>query len=101
MTAHATCHAAPTGSKLAGGIMAVDESDWDQEFCEFLDYVTERRISRDGRFLRVDFKTGFQADLIPQESLADGTEICKDGRLKSGWGFVSLSIEKLWQDYRG
>lgn len=40
--------------------------DWkpDQAFHDFCEYVTQRRMSKEGRFYRVHFKTGATVDLV-------------------------------------
>ncbi len=71
----------------------------DTEFLEFLDYVTKRRMSKEGRFLRVRFKTGAEVDLVPKGSLASGHELIQNSRRKAGWRFVSPGIDRLWRAF--
>lgn len=71
----------------------------DDDFHSFVKHVAERRMSREGRFLRVHFKTGRVADLVPDGRLATGVELVKDSRRKSGWQFVSPDLDLLWREY--
>lgn len=78
------------------------DSDWkpDKTFRDFCEYVTRRRMSKDGRFYRVHFKTGAKVDLVPPGSLASGRElVAADGRRKAGWRFVSPRVDQLWREY--
>jgi len=70
-----------------------------KEFYAFLRHVTERRMSKEGRFLRIHFKTGLRRDLVPEGSIASGRglEVDEDGQV--GWGIVGPSIEKLRQEF--
>jgi hypothetical protein len=70
-----------------------------ERFYRFLEYLTQRRMSKEGRFLRVHFKTGARVDLVPGGSLASGMELVKDGRRKDGWRFVSPDIDRLWREF--
>ncbi len=82
----------------------IDSSpDWkpDTEFYAFLENVTERRMSREGRFLRIHFTTGAVVDVVPEGSLASGLELVKDGRYNVGWRFVSPGIDRLWKEFEG
>ena len=71
----------------------------DKRFHEFLRYVTERRMSKDGRFLRIHFKTGATRDVVPAGSIADGhgLEVDEDGRV--GWRVVRPNIDELRRQY--
>lgn len=70
-------------------------------FHAFLDYVTMRRMSKAGRFLRVHFKTGQTVGVVPQGSLASGLElVTKDRRCMDGWRFVSPDIDRLWREFK-
>ncbi len=69
-------------------------------FHAFLEHVVSRRMSKEGRFLRVYFKSGATVDIVPAGSLAGGSELIKKGTRKRGWRFVSPDINKLWQDFQ-
>ena len=66
----------------------------------FLEYITERRMSREGRFFRVRFKTGAQIDAVPEGSLASGSKLVKVSGRKAGLHFISPSIDRLWREYQ-
>ena len=70
-----------------------------KEFCAFLRHVMERRMAKEGRFLRIHFKTGARRDLAPEDSIASGRglEVDEDGQV--GWGIVRPDIEKLRQEF--
>ena len=70
-----------------------------RDFYAFLEYVTERRMSKSGRFFRIHFKTGAKVDVVPEGSLASGMELVKEGRRKAGWRFVSPDIDRLWREF--
>jgi len=59
-----------------------------KRFAEFADEMIRRRMSKEGRFVRVHYKTGSFMDLVPEGSLASGKDI-------NGL-FVDPKIGKLW-----
>jgi hypothetical protein len=67
----------------------------------FLDYVTKRRMSKEGRFYRIHYRTGATVDVVPPGSLATGLELVRDDRRKAGSRFIRPSIERLWREYEG
>ena len=70
-------------------------------FYAFLEYVTQRRMSKEGRFCRVHFKMGATIDVVPPGSLASGKELVTlDGHRNAGWRFVSPDVDRLWREYR-
>lgn len=69
----------------------------DKRFCAFLEYVTERRMSKDGWFVRLHYKTGAKADLVPAGSIASGMELCRGKG--GGWRFVRPDIHRLWCEF--
>ncbi|MCC6127283.1 MAG: recombinase family protein [Pirellulales bacterium] len=65
----------------------------------FLEYVTERRMSKKGRFYRVHFKTGKIIDVVPPGSIASGKKlICTFPKTK--WNDIMPDVEKLLQEFR-
>ena len=70
------------------------------EFMEFVQFVAERRKTKAGRFIRVHFRSNSFVDLVPNGSLADGMEMCKDNRKRVGWRFVKPNLNRLWRDFR-
>jgi hypothetical protein len=69
----------------------------DRVFRAFLTDLTERRMSKEGRFLRVHFKTGLSVDLVPQGSLATGWRLAEGG----DWEAVShLNFRDDWERLR-
>ncbi len=65
----------------------------------FLEYVTKRRMSKEGRFYRIHYRTGATLDVVPPGSLATGWELVRDDRRKAGWRFVRPDMDRLWRDY--
>jgi|GEM_PF-464221 len=77
--------------------------DWqpDKEFHLFAEFITKKRMSKDGRFLRIHFKTGATVDVVPDGSFASGSELVRaDNRKKTGWRFVSPDVDKLWAEHK-
>jgi len=68
-------------------------------FRDFVKDLTKRRMSKEGRFLRIHFKTGVWIDVVPEGSLASGNELIRVGG-KSNWRFVSPDINRLWNEHR-
>lgn len=68
----------------------------DKQFHAFLRELTARRMSREGRFIRVHFKSGAVVDLVPPGSLASGVAMKAD---KKNWKPLSPDIEKAWQKF--
>jgi hypothetical protein len=63
---------------------------------EFARYVLQRRMTKQGRFVRVHFKTRGKIDLVPPGSLASGFNY--NPRTKTGT-CQTPDIEQLWRDY--
>ena len=66
---------------------------------DFLRYVTERRMSKEGRFLTIHFETGLRCDVVPKGSIASGRglEVDKDGQ--AGWRIIRANIDELRQEF--
>jgi DNA invertase Pin-like site-specific DNA recombinase len=64
-------------------------------FQDFLRHVVRRRMSKEGRFYRIYFKTGLAISVVPAGSLADGATI-SDKR----WMAIQPNIAKLWSAFR-
>jgi DNA invertase Pin-like site-specific DNA recombinase len=93
------------GESLAGwledGILECNPDWWpDEEFRAFQEYITRRRMSREGRFVRVHFKTGAVVDLVPEGSLATGWEMVREQGRADPWRFVRPDVQKLWEEFR-
>lgn len=71
----------------------------DKKFQAFLRYVESRRMSKEGRFLRVQFKTGMTIDVVPEGSLASGVTLRRKERGTHGWKFVSPKTATLWNQF--
>ena len=71
-------------------------SEW---FNDFFHWVTERRMAKGGRFLRIHFKTGTRRDVVPKGSLAFGRqlEVNEDGKV--GWRIIQPDIDRLRQEF--
>jgi DNA invertase Pin-like site-specific DNA recombinase len=72
----------------------------DPEFREFLEYVTQRRMSREGRFLRVHFKTGAIVNLVPEGSLANGYVLEGTEAGRAVWDVVTPGYDELWTEFQ-
>ena len=46
--------------------------EYPEGFSGFLEHVTERRMSKEGRFYRIHHRTGATLDVVPPGSLATG-----------------------------
>jgi hypothetical protein len=71
-----------------------------KEFGEFCEWVTTRRMSKHGRFLRIHFKTPghLRRDLVPGNSIADGRGLeIEDG--KPGWRIIQPDLNKLKRQF--
>jgi hypothetical protein len=82
--------------------MSDSNPDWepDDQYRDFMKFITELRMSKAGRFLRIHFKTGARADVVPEGSFASGKElVCADGRRKRGWRVVRPDLEDLWTKF--
>ncbi len=65
----------------------------------FHDYVTARRMSKDGRFVRVHFTSGARVDLVPAGSIASGRVWQREKRGKFDWLNVGPSIDSLLDSF--
>ena len=72
------------------------QAEW---FNDFLHWVTERRMSKDGRFLRIHFKTGTRRDIVPKGSIASGRKLEADENGKVGWRVIQPDIDSLRQEF--
>lgn len=68
----------------------------DQVFRKFIRDVLKRRMSKEGRFLRITFKSGAVVNLVPDGSLASGMTLRKD---RKRWAFVEPSLNRQWLEY--
>lgn len=66
------------------------------EFADFLNDVTKRRMSREGRFVRVTFKTGAVVNLVPPKSIASGMRLV-DGKR---WEQVVPDLQELYDSFK-
>ncbi|MHB9070949.1 MAG: recombinase family protein [Sedimentisphaerales bacterium] len=70
-------------------------------FRNFVKDLTKRRMSKEGRFLRVYFKTGIWIDLVPDGSLASGMKMYiddEDGKIN--YKFIFPPLDKLWEKFK-
>jgi hypothetical protein len=74
-----------------------------REFYEFSNYITKRRMSKEGRFLRIHFKSGAQVTLVPEGSLASGFELkrCANPKREPDWHWKSPDVDRLWGEFMG
>lgn len=63
----------------------------------FADFVMGRRMSKEGRFIRIHYVSGAVQDLVPPGSLASGLAIVEDGD-GSTYATVGPDIDTLWKE---
>lgn len=68
-------------------------------FSNFIKHVIKRRMSKEGRFLRVFFKMGGWVDLVPKGSIATGSYMYINEDKKKSYNYVQPPIDKLWNEY--
>jgi DNA invertase Pin-like site-specific DNA recombinase len=71
-----------------------------RKFREFLVWVMERRMSKEGRFLRVRFTYGGRVDLAPPGSLANGVSLEKIMPNGAKWEPVRPDEQRLWLEFK-
>jgi DNA invertase Pin-like site-specific DNA recombinase len=71
-----------------------------KERLAFVDYVMKQRMSKNGRFLRVHFRTGAIADVVPPGSLASGAKWVKDSEGNRSWRSIRPDLDQLWREFR-
>lgn len=90
-----------TGDDIVETIEALADEYFPSEantkrFRAFTSFVLGRRMSKEGRFLRIRFATGASFDSVPQGSLASGKALRQD---RGRWEFVHPDLDKLWSIY--
>jgi DNA invertase Pin-like site-specific DNA recombinase len=68
----------------------------------FIAYVNGRLATREGRFIRVYFKTlpELPFDLAPEGSLAEGLQLTRpDLDVVDAWDVIAPTLKRLWHDY--
>ncbi len=70
------------------------------KFRNFVKDLVKRRMSKEGRFLRIHFETGAWFDLVPQSSIASGSQIYINEDNGKSWKFVQPNIDRLWKEYK-
>jgi hypothetical protein len=66
-----------------------------QQFGQFTDDLVKRRMSREGRFVRIHFVGGGRADLVSEGSLASGVK-----PRATGCTFVEPDFGKLFEEFQ-
>jgi hypothetical protein len=69
------------------------------DFGAFVRHVVERRMSKEGRFIRVHFTTGARVDLVPEGSIATGMRLGQGRKGKPDWKFVEPDLQELWDEF--
>jgi DNA invertase Pin-like site-specific DNA recombinase len=71
-----------------------------KRFKQFVEYAVARRMSKDGRFIRVRFKTDGAVDLVPPGSLATGEVLVTEGRAAGQYRFTGgPPVSRLWKEF--
>jgi hypothetical protein len=69
------------------------------EFAKFQEWVTDQRMSRHGRFLRIHFTTGETIDMVPPGSCGSGEKLTTiEG--KQVWQYVDPDLDEMLEKYR-
>jgi DNA invertase Pin-like site-specific DNA recombinase len=75
------------------------------EAAAFTEYVLSRRLSREGRFVRVHFRAGVSVDLVPEGSIATGWSMAE--AIRYGWtgrgtdpDNVRPNLPQLYDDWK-
>ena len=72
----------------------------DKSFSDFVKYLVKRRMSKEGRFLRIHFKTGAWFDVVPKGSIASGSRIYIDEGGKTRYMGIRPKFDRLWEEYK-
>ncbi|MFO0943051.1 MAG: recombinase family protein [Pirellulales bacterium] len=67
-----------------------------KDWYRFTEWLLRRRLSKEGRFVRIVFSTGAVADVAPEQSLASCMRLTIDGN----WRHVSPDIGSLYEEYK-
>lgn len=71
-----------------------------REHNQFIEHVLKRRMSKDGRFLRLYFKGGARMDVVPGNSIASGMALGQIGLRTNGHRFMSPNIHDLTRKFQ-
>ncbi|PNY36863.1 hypothetical protein C2E31_10945 [Rhodopirellula baltica] len=71
------------------------------DFNSFVESIQERRMTREGRFIRVFTTGGANFDLVPPGSLGSGIELVTKDKAGVSWRFVEPPVDVLWKNHRG
>lgn len=71
-----------------------------KEFREFVQYVVKRRMSKEGRFIRVFFASGCWSDFVPDGSIASGCRMYVREHGEPGMEFIRPDIGVLWEQFK-
>ena len=87
---------------MVATLMQESDPDWrpDAEWKAFAEYVMARRMTREGRFIRVRFKPGAAVELVPPGSLAIGQTMVDGMAGGKAWELTPLHIDRLWEEYK-
>jgi hypothetical protein len=87
---------------MVATIMQESDPDWrpDAEWKKFTEYVMARRMTREGRFVRVHFKTGAAVELVPAGSLATGQVMVDGHEGGKSWQLTPLDVERLYKEFK-
>jgi hypothetical protein len=71
------------------------------EFTDFVEDLVRRRMSREGRFIRVWFKSDMRVDLVPAGSLASGWALdARNRNREDPWRFLEPDIFALFEKWQ-
>jgi DNA invertase Pin-like site-specific DNA recombinase len=72
------------------------------EFREFVADLAQRRMTKEGRYIRVHFTTGAVVDLVPARSLASGMTYGNgvESKDQKTWRFLVPDLQQLFDEFR-
>jgi hypothetical protein len=101
---HPLVAAARDGDKLMDDLVA-NASEFSpvllkkKVFWAFLNDLGRRRMTKEGRFVRLHFKTGSRVDIVPTGSFASGHRLVRPSGGRSGWSAVSPDIDRMLKTF--
>ena len=70
----------------------------DREMKDFIDDLAARRMTREGRFIRIHFQSGQWVDLVPPGGLATGHVLTQEGFVNR-WAYRALNLDELLTEF--
>jgi DNA invertase Pin-like site-specific DNA recombinase len=93
--AHEWDHETETGDSWGESMLDMNPKP-NKQFRQFVAHVMKRRSSKEGRFVRVHFKTGHHVDIVPPGSIATSFTELADRETRR---IKRPAFDQLWQDF--